>query len=679
MKNQYTAAALAIFLGIFGIHKFYLNRPIQGVIYLLLFWTFIPALVGFFEGIVYAVMSEKGFNSRYNKRLTVPPQQNQIIIEKASKRESNISNIIFQPTPQPSIKVNNIPAWNIRYVYSYNDLKSASNEALMFYKKFKEDFLKEKYISLGENHLSYAFVLLYDLEIEFLNNKDYRRLANLYDNLGLNYPKVRSYANKILKKHRGGIKEVEPDIHVSEKEKLALDFSSYSIDVVKEPVFYSQERNVYDEDYWKVGSRRQKKFQLKDEQVEILNQLGYYGNNVFNTNEFIQRELYHLYSNSILKLSETYLSQGISLEDRVNEYFYLIIKQQFGYRKGSGNYNYALEQNTSEFYNRLFRITENRLRELYQNKRKLNVDDFYVNNKTKELYDTLKEDFINAVDYQMEYCKYPDSDTEVELNRMNTTRWKSNFDQINKNFKNTSEYKTSIDTLAELNKENPSVENIFYEAVKYVAKRDKVLALEYYLKYIEADLKSTTFNDKAMNKSTLKILFQNQEQLDRFNEIVSTYLNNKDITQALTELPSIYELKRKKIQLDLSQIEDVKVQLNNTVELLNEYLEEEEESIEELDTSVLEKLSAKPKGVSLYKDILGLTEIESNILIKISQYNFEISREEVEEYLSNQGLFVDSFISNLNEKIFDLLDDNLIEDDEDNLTIYEPYYKTILK
>ncbi len=64
-RDRMTAALLAIFLGTFGVHKFYLGRGGQGVIYLLFFWTFIPGLIGFIEGIIYLTMSDVDFNRKY--------------------------------------------------------------------------------------------------------------------------------------------------------------------------------------------------------------------------------------------------------------------------------------------------------------------------------------------------------------------------------------------------------------------------------------------------------------------------------------------------------------------------------------------------------------------------------------------------------------------------------------
>jgi len=59
------AIALAIFLGGIGAHKFYLGQYGQGVLYLLLSWTFIPAILGFLEGLGYISMTDSDFASKY--------------------------------------------------------------------------------------------------------------------------------------------------------------------------------------------------------------------------------------------------------------------------------------------------------------------------------------------------------------------------------------------------------------------------------------------------------------------------------------------------------------------------------------------------------------------------------------------------------------------------------------
>jgi len=64
-KDKMAAGLLGIFLGGFGIHKFYLGKSVQGVIYLLFFWTFIPAIIGFIEGIIYLTKTDEEFQRKY--------------------------------------------------------------------------------------------------------------------------------------------------------------------------------------------------------------------------------------------------------------------------------------------------------------------------------------------------------------------------------------------------------------------------------------------------------------------------------------------------------------------------------------------------------------------------------------------------------------------------------------
>lgn len=68
MKSKSTAGILAIIIGGFGAHHFYLGHIGLGILYLVFFWTWIPGIVGFIEGIIYLSMSDKEFNQKYNRK-----------------------------------------------------------------------------------------------------------------------------------------------------------------------------------------------------------------------------------------------------------------------------------------------------------------------------------------------------------------------------------------------------------------------------------------------------------------------------------------------------------------------------------------------------------------------------------------------------------------------------------
>lgn len=74
-KNRLAAASLAILVGMFGIHKFYLGRSAAGILYLLFCWTGLPGLVGLVEGIVYLFQSDGEFDSKYNIGLVSAPEK----------------------------------------------------------------------------------------------------------------------------------------------------------------------------------------------------------------------------------------------------------------------------------------------------------------------------------------------------------------------------------------------------------------------------------------------------------------------------------------------------------------------------------------------------------------------------------------------------------------------------
>ncbi len=66
-RNKVVAALLALFLGGFGLHRFYLGQW-WGILYLLFIWTSIPSIISFIEAIVFLFTSEQSWNEKYGNK-----------------------------------------------------------------------------------------------------------------------------------------------------------------------------------------------------------------------------------------------------------------------------------------------------------------------------------------------------------------------------------------------------------------------------------------------------------------------------------------------------------------------------------------------------------------------------------------------------------------------------------
>lgn len=65
-KSKTVAAVLAFLLGGLGVHRFYL-RQWWGIFYLLLCWTYIPAVVALVECLVFAFSDQEKWDDKYNE------------------------------------------------------------------------------------------------------------------------------------------------------------------------------------------------------------------------------------------------------------------------------------------------------------------------------------------------------------------------------------------------------------------------------------------------------------------------------------------------------------------------------------------------------------------------------------------------------------------------------------
>lgn len=577
----------------------------------------------------------------------------------------DVTNQSYKLNSISGLKKYNVPYWAHQYVYSYSEINSASNEQKKFYQTFKNAFLNGEYIDLAGN-TNYVFILLFDLLNEYESRKDILKLENQLKILGQNYPKTKSYCVSFL---------------IKKMEEKGDDAGVWRL---KEEERYSYQS--YDYDYWRLGSKYKTKLSLNDEQVKLLNKLWNTGNN-FSSIEYCLLEILKLYIAVISELKNNYNQAGTNIDTQFSEVADVIARKHFNYRKGSQNYKYCIETTTNELSALVFKHCENAVREHYGHKRKLNTDTYYTNVEAKNEIETkLISKVTQLLSVLISKVASPDEATEIELNSQNTNRWKIKFEELTSAYNNPKEFVDAIISMGTMNKKNPSVENIFFEASKFIAKHDKESALSLYVHYLYHDLKSASFDNKQLTKTIQKSLFKTNEQLHEFEKIVSELINDKNLDKALNAVPKIYEVKRKKIKLDTVSIKEVQHQHSGTVELLNEYLrddfEDENTAIKSEEVSKEEvKIEITKKNEETYHSSF-VNELKFNpshieALQLFAKSNFSVPISEVEIYAKSKGIFKNQLIENINDICYEFLDDVLIEEEDDYYTISPNYFERI--
>ena len=574
----------------------------------------------------------------------------------------DVTNEVFAISPEKlptESKINVIP-WPHRYIYNYYDLESATYDQRKFYEVFRQNFLKGRFLDIEGND-NYAFVLLFHLFKDYDQHGSIEKLKDDLYILSEKYPKTKPYCSLLLAK------------------KLA-------------PVTINEQGSSYGNSYysneWYLGNKYKNKLKLDNESVELLNKI-YTPHNNFCDIEFCLIEVLKLFLTVVSELKNKYVGAGTNLDTEFKAVGDVVAKRQFKYRDGSSNYKYCIESTSREMYPLIFKCTENAVREFYSHKRKINVD-IYSNEEAALILESKVISHVNTILATLrDKIAEIDEATDMELYSKNTSRWKNKFEVLTNEFKGDVEkFSKEINSLAKLNAKNPSIENIYFEASKFISKSDKKLALVFYIQYLFHDLGSDNFDNKQLTKTIQKSLFKNSEQLHEFEIVVSELIKSKNLENAIQSISKIYEVKRKKIKLDTTSIVEVQEQHSETVELLNTYLQDEFEdeanSIKSTDVGnneiQIEIISKAPQtNTSVYLDSLIFEEIHLSTLDIFVKSNFTVPVNEFAEFTKSKGVLKNQVIDSLNEKCFDCLDDVLIEEEPEYYTIEPNYYKKLLR
>lgn len=650
----------------------------------------IPSLLYIIGGVVIVVLifiSSSSIKKKQSKNVQTPKEENNLQRSEIKQKEEPIENIlksvkievtstnsnspenddsIIDVTNQPKENIESTKNstvldhyWENKFISSYNDIFSATSEQRDFYATFKIAFLKNVYINLSDN-TNYLHILLFDLLKEFDTVNNITKLEALISRLVLFYPEIKNYA-------------------LSSFESKKLNYSDF--------VNRNYDSNT-GYDHWKLGNKHKDKLKLNGNEVTLLNSL-IDTDNKFNSIEFCAVELIRLILDCVNQLEEYSKQNNSKFDNVVTEIAHIEITSMYKYKQGSYNYESILANFSSTVYQCIYKTCENTLRDYFKVGRKTDLNSYLHSDNAIILF---KEKVLNIIqpliDLSILEKKEIDLESEIKINNYSRSRYKNELKLLSESFdtEKLSNYSNAIENLELRNQGNPFIENIYYEASKFVSKHDKSLSLTYYIKYLYHDLKSATFDNKQLTKTIQKSLFKTNEQLHDFEIIVSELIKDKDLDKALKNVSKVYEVKRRKIRIDRASIKEVQQQHSGTVELLNEYLkddfEDENNSIKSQEISNEEiqiEITQKSHDIndSAFVGDLSFTPIHISALELFLKSNFSVPQSELEQFAKSKGIFKNQLIESINETCYEFLDDVLIEEEEDYYTINTNYFQSI--
>ena len=438
----------------------------------------------------------------------------------------------------------------------------------------------------------------------------------------------------------------------------------------------------YDPSYYQFGNIYKNELNLSKQEIRWLNQLTR-PKNSFMSIEGCCKATALQYVKVLKQLSIKLKPKKTTLSKEVDYFKNQLMNAHFEkYYYGQYYYDGILDRMKEEVYSVLFKRVENSVREVYGHKRKLIGKLPYVDEEVLQTFDESLGIMLNdAIEELKSEIKEPDIITQIQLNVLNPTKWKIELEKIILEFKeeNLDKFKKAISHLLKANQENSNFKNIYYEASKFISKYDRVLALNYYIQYIYNDITSNKSNKKQLSKTIQKQLFKSKEEEETFKEIIDDVIKTEDLKKNLDKIEEIYTSRRKKITLNHSKIEEVEQKHKKTVELLNEFLEDEksdENNVNKIKKS--NKISKNHKSIFITE--IKLNQVQERFIIMIAKNSFKISKKETEKYAIENEMFKNQLIDDINTICEEYLGGEvLIEEEDENYIIEESYYKEIIR
>lgn len=266
------------------------------------------------------------------------------------------------------------------------------------------------------------------------------------------------------------------------------------------------------------------------------------------------------------------------------------------------------------------------------------------------------------------------SDEEKAFFSEDTERWKYFFNRLVDNYTDCELFYRQVVFLESLNESGRVKEYIYSKAYRSLikkekGKKDKIIVLKLYIHYLDLVLKAGRDKYYKISNANMKKLFSTEDQKNAFNCIIEQFISSKDIGRAFEDAENLFIIKKKKILLDDSLINSARSDLNKVVNLLYNYLDDE-------DDNTLSESVDNQDNFSFNRDIVYI-----DFLRLFIDSGYKLSRQDVELFAQKKGVFPDSLTDGLNERLYEETDDFVIEEDENGFILnksYSPVFRSLI-
>ncbi|QJD95706.1 hypothetical protein HH214_07390 [Mucilaginibacter robiniae] len=539
-----------------------------------------------------------------------------------------------------------VPVWSHHYVYSADELRQATPVQKAFYEKYKAEFYNGRHLDLQGN-TNYGFILFFELLDDYRRHQNLQLLERRLHDLEISCPRTRPYAKSNL------------------------------IQLMRAAGNYDDATRIENAQAnpWHWRERYIRELNLSKVDAQLLNSIWISGNAFVNI-EFCAKELIRLYVAAMKVLTESFKEQQISKHNTFQSIGDLIARKQNHYRLGSPNYKYIIEHSESTLNEYILRYCESELRTHLGHNRKMNVNGYLDHS---EVIAAIGEKIIAPIAARMpellQGTAEPNEAVEVALNAITPTRWKNRLSLTAEHYTQIGleKFKGEIDRQLRLNVQNSSLDIIFQDVVKFLAQHDKPSSLQYYLRYSHYCFGIKNTDPKPMPKNLQKVLFKTEMEVQRFAQLITKVKTGEKLADLLAQTADFYAPVRKKITLNTSLINLAEQQYTGTVELLNEYLQDEETlSVPAVSTHATELMNSSVNYV------LALTAGQSGLIELFKAHDFTLEAASIDTYCQDVGLMRSPLVNDINEHCYELLDDSLIEEQDQQYTINPYYYQQLL-